>query len=153
MAAERKRRFQDQTQFLYQLVAGHRANLEELDQLFLGGRNDQTRAYALAGALVHDLIAQHGPSACGEILMRVGSGGRFDLAFAEVTGETLADMEGEFWYRHRIWTSWVPIITSSTALWLAVAILAILAIYRRRRRNREIEKQWSSEEDDEVDPD
>jgi uncharacterized membrane protein len=44
--------------------------------------------------------------------------------------------------------TWVPIIGSSTSLWLAVTVLALLAIYRRRRRNREIEERWAKEEED-----
>jgi hypothetical protein len=150
MAVERERGLEDQTQLLYQLVTGSRTNLEELNRLFLGGRNDQTRAYALAGTLVHDVLQQHGPAAFGEILMRVSRGARFDSAFADVIGMSPADMDSEFWLRQRIWTTWVPLITSSTTLWLAVTLLAILAIYMRHRRNRQLEEQWA-EEDDEVD--
>jgi hypothetical protein len=149
MAAERERRLEDQTQLLYQLATGPRTSLEELNRLFLGGQSDQTRAYALAGALVHDVFQQYGPAVCGEILMRVGRGARFDVAFADVTGKSPAEADSEFWQRQRIWTSWVPLITSSTTLWLGVTILAVLAIYMRRRRNREIEEQWAKEDDDE----
>jgi hypothetical protein len=148
MAVERKRRLEDQTQLLYQLVTGPRTNLEELNRLFLGGQNDQTRAYALAGALIHDVLQEHGPAAFGEILMRVSRGTRFDTAFADVIGMSPADVDSEFWLRQRIWTTWVPLITSSTTLWLAVTMLAILAIYIRRRRNRELEEQWAKEDDD-----
>ena len=142
MAAERDRRFQDQTQLLYQLIIGSRTSLDELDRLFSGGQSDQTRAYALAGALVHDVLQRHGQAACAEIIKRIGHGTPFAAAFADVIGLTPSDAESEFWDRQRIWTAWVPIITSSTTLWLAVTLLAILAIYRRRRRNRDIEEQW-----------
>ena len=152
MAAERDRLFQDQTQLLYQLVTGSRTSLDELDRLFAGGQSDQTRAYALAGALVHDVRQRHGPAACAEILMRIAYGTPFDAAFAEVTGLTPYKAESEFWQRQRIWTTWVPIVASSTTLWLAVTLLAILAIYRRRRRNREIERRWATEEEDDVEP-
>jgi len=151
MEVERERRFADQTQLLYQLVTGGRTNLQELDRLFSGGQSDQTRAYALAGALVHELRQRYGPSVFREILTRVNRGTKFDTAFAEVTGDTPSQAESEFWRQQRIWTSWVPIITSSTTLWLAVTMLAIVAIYVRRRRNRELEEQWAKEE--ESDPD
>jgi hypothetical protein len=150
MAVERERKLEDQTQLLYQLVTGPRTNLEELDRLFSGRQSDQTRAYALAGALVHDLLQRYGPSSGGEILMRAGRGARFDTAFAEVTGISPADADSQFWQRQRIWTSWVPVITSSTTLWLAVTLLAILAIYMRRRRNRQIEEQWAKEDGEET---
>ena len=62
MEVERGRRFQDQTQLLYQLITSGRTNLEHLDRLFTGGQNDQTRAYALAGAFIRDLAQEHGIS-------------------------------------------------------------------------------------------
>ena len=151
MEVERTRRFQDQTQLLYQLVTGGRTDLEHLDRLFTGGQNDETRAYALAGAFVHDLLQSYGSDVYREILKRVDGGAPFDAAFAGVTGVTPSNAESEFWNRQRIWTSWVPIFTSSTTLWLAVTTLALLAIYMRRRRNREIEAEWAKEEESDVD--
>jgi hypothetical protein len=146
MAAERERGFEDQTQLFYQLVTGSRTSLDELDRLFDGGQSDQVRAYALAGALVHDVFELHGPAGCAQILTRVGHGASFDAAFADVAGMTPAAAESEFWQRQRIWTNWLPIITSTTTLWMAVTLLAILAIYRRRRRNLEIAKEWEKDE-------
>jgi len=146
MAAEHAWRFEDQTQLLYQLVLGPRISLRELDRLFGGDRSDQTRAYALAGAFVRDAFKRHGSPVAGEILIRVRRGAPFDLAFADVTGLTPAGAESEFWQGQRIWSTWVPIITSSATLWTAVTLLAILAIRRRRQKNAEIEKQWEEEE-------
>ena len=82
MAAERERGFEDQTQLFYQLVTGSRTSLDELDRLFEGGQSEQVRAYALAGALVHDVFERHGPAGCAQILARVGRGAPFDGAFA-----------------------------------------------------------------------
>ena len=47
-----------------------------------------------------------------------------DAAFADVAGITPAAAESEFWQRQRIWTNWLPIITSTTTLWMAVTLLA-----------------------------
>jgi hypothetical protein len=148
MEVERERRFQDQTQLLYQLLTGGQIDLERLDRLFSGTQNNQTRAYALSGAFVHDLLQRHGSSACKEILIRVRRGTSFDDAVETVTGNTPSHEESEFWRRQRIWTSWVPIVTSSTVLWLAITMLAILAIYIRRRRNKKMEEEWEKEESD-----
>jgi hypothetical protein len=63
MSVERRRWFGDQTQLLYQLISGSRTDLEELDQLFSGSQNDQTRAYALAGAIMRDISGRYGPAA------------------------------------------------------------------------------------------
>jgi len=151
MEVERARRFQDQTQLLYHLITGGRTDLEHLDRLFSGSQSDQTRAYALAGAFVHELVREQGTSVHREILMRIRRGAPFDIAFADVTGLTPSHAESEFWNRQRIWTSWLPLVTSSATLWLGVTTLALVAIYVRRRRNRQIEEQWAKEEESDAD--
>jgi hypothetical protein len=151
MEVERQRRWQDQTQLFYQLMTGGEMDLQRLDRLFAGNQNDETRAYALAGAFVHDLLVEYGPETVKNILIRIHSGADFDTAFAAVTGSSPSHTEAEFWRRQRIWTSWIPIISSATTLWLGVTLLALLAIYMRRRRNREIEEEWAKEEDSDTD--
>lgn len=148
MAAEHGWRFEDQTQLLYQLVLGTRINLDELDDLFTGNQNAQSRAYALAGAFVRDLLHRHGTAVAAEILRRVGRGTSFESAFRNVTGQTPSQAESDFWQRQRIWTTWVPILTSSATLWALVTLLALFAIRRRRQKNAEIEKKWEEEGDD-----
>jgi hypothetical protein len=150
MEVERERRFQDQTELFYQLVKGGQTDLKQLDDLFTGTQSDQTRAYAIAGALVHDLVRSYGPGAFREILNRVHREVPFDTAFADVTGVSPLAAESEFWRRQRIWTSWIPVLTSSATLWLAVTLLAILAIVMRRRRNRQMERQWEKEEESDL---
>jgi len=146
MAVERTWRFQDQTQLLYQLMLGSRTSLAGLDRLFGGTPSDQTRAYALAGSFVRDLLQERGAKIPGGILMRVGRGSSFDDAFTAATGKTPATANSEFWERQRIWTTWVPIVTSTATLWLAVTVLALFAIRRRRQKDAEIEEKWEEEE-------
>lgn len=148
MLAERGWRFADESQFLYQLALGSQASLAEIDNLFSGGANDQTRAYALAGALVRDLFSRDHADGPGEILRLVRTGRAFEAAFRDVTGVTPLDAERRFWERQRIWTSWLPLLFSSELLWIAIALLAILAIWRRRVRDAEIRKKWDEEEDE-----
>lgn len=151
MAVERDRQFQDETQLLYQLVTGGRSDMEAVDRLFSGTQNDQIRAYALAGAFVHDIVRRFGPQVIQEILQGVNRGATFDSAYGNATGETLANAQLEFWRSQRIWTSWIPILTSSTLLWSTITILAIFAFYMRRRRNRQIEQQWEDDEKSDED--
>src|SRR5262249_56426725 len=56
MEVERMRRFQDQTQLLYELVTGGRTHLEHLHRLFSCGPNQETRAPAFSRPLVSDLL-------------------------------------------------------------------------------------------------
>lgn len=148
MTAERARRFQDQTQLFYQVMTGSAAGFDELDRLFSGSQADQTRAYALAGAMVGDLFQRYGSNVARNVLWRVGHGESFDVAFADVADKTLAGFESDFWKGQRVWTSWLPILSSTTVLWLGITGLALLAIYFRHRKNRKIEKQWEEEDGD-----
>jgi len=45
----------------------------------------------------------------------------------------------------------VPILGSSTMLWSVITIIALLAIYMRRKRNRQIEAEWAKEDSQQDD--
>jgi hypothetical protein len=149
LAAERGWKFRDQTQLFMQLVSGSRLSLDELDRLFAGGQSDQRRAYLISGALVQGLLAEHGDTAGGRILEKVGRGVPFQTAFADVAGQSPSAVEAEFWTRQRVWTTWIPILFSQETLWLVITLLAIVAIQRRRKRNAEMRKRWEEEEEEE----
>ena len=149
MAAERSWGFGDQTRLLYQLVLGRDTSLAEMERLFEDSQSSpssEARAYALSGALVRDLVEQHGPAAPREILARMRGGAAFDRAFAEITGVTPGEAESDFRQRQRIWTTWFPIITSSATLWVAVTIIALWAIRRRRQKDAALRRKFEEEE-------
>jgi hypothetical protein len=145
MAAERPR-FRDQTDIFFHLVARSRLSLWDIDRLFEGGQADQTRAYLLSRTLVWNLLREHGESAGGQILEKVGRGAAFESAFTNVIGKSTAKAEADFWNSRRVWTTWIPVLLSQEVLWLAITLLAVLAIWRRRRRNAALRKEWEEEE-------
>ncbi|MDH4066281.1 MAG: hypothetical protein OEW19_17905, partial [Acidobacteriota bacterium] len=65
-----------------------------------------------------------------------------------VTARSIGQFEAEFWDRQRTWTMWIPLIASSTVLWLGVIGLAALAVRRRRRHAAEIRRRWADEDDE-----
>ena len=146
MSAEHGWRFRDQSQLFYQLVSGSRESLDALDRLFQGTQVDQNRAYLLSGALVRQLLGNHGQTTGGRILEKIARGASFEAAFSDVTGRSPATADTEFWNSQRVWTTWLPILFSQEVLWMAVTVLALLAIRQRRRRNAEMQKKWDEEE-------
>jgi hypothetical protein len=148
MAAERQRGLRDQTQLFLHLASGSRLSFDNIDRLFNGGQDDQTRAYLLSGTLVWDLLKEHGESAAGRILEEVGRGSSFETAFRNVTGKSTTTAEAEFWKRQRVWTTWLPILFSQETLWMAITLLVFLAIWRVRKRSAEIRKRWEEEDKD-----
>jgi hypothetical protein len=154
MSVERGWRLQDEGQLIYQLAVGSRTDLDGLDRMFSGEQPEVTRAYALSGALVHDVLQRHGAGVAAGILSRMNEGASFDHAFTETVGMSPADAEADFWRRQYTLGAWLPTLTSTTTLWFVVTVLAILAIIRRVMKNRAIEKQWEEEETGESkDPD
>ena len=145
MAAERPR-FRDQTQLFLQLASGSTVSFHELDRLFDGGKTDQSRAYLLSRAVVRDLLNKHGEDSGGRILDQMGRGASFETAFRDIIGTSTTTAEGNFWNSQRAWTTWLSILSSQETLWMAITILAILAIWRKRRRAAALRKQWDEEE-------
>lgn len=146
MAAERTWGLEDDARLLGALTLVARTDLEEIDALFTHDEGARTRAYTLAGAFVRDLLRRHGSSAPGAMLARMAGGTSFETAFAEITGQSLAAAETTFWSRHRFWTIWAPFLTTSTALWMVVTLIALYAILRRRQQRAAIRKRWEEEE-------
>ncbi len=146
MAVERPWALEDRTRLASALLFGPRLDLSAIDALFLGNQGQQTRGYSLAAAVVRDLMREHGAGAPAGILRSVAQGRTFEYAVASVTAQSIPTFESAFWDRQRTWTVWIPLIASSTVLWLGVIGIAALAVRRRRRRGAEIRRRWADEE-------
>lgn len=107
---------------------------------------DTTQAYLLSAALVEDIRGHHGPAAIGAIAQQVASGLPFDAAFAAATGERVDTAADRAWRGHRRLSRWVPVLTSPSAAWTLIMILAGVAFVVRLRRVRELRRRWDEEE-------
>jgi hypothetical protein len=146
MTAERAWNLEDRGRVAYALALGPRVGLDRLDDLFAGDQRAQSRAYALAGAFARDLLGAYGRGAPAAILRRVATGEPFAGAFARVTGVALVAAEDAFWRRQRLWSVWVPLATSTSALWMVVTVLALYAMRTRRRKSAALRERWEQEE-------
>jgi hypothetical protein len=133
MLAARRWRFRDESQLALALLRGDKVPLWKLDDLFHGGRWQVERAYALSGALVQDLLDRYGTGLPAAVLSRLRDGLPFDEAFRRTTGASLFDVGEAFWARQTVWKRWLPVLTSTAVLWLAITLLAIVAALKRRR--------------------
>ncbi len=121
-------------------------DLAGLDARFAGGRDEVERAYALSAAFVRSLLQRHGPQAAAAVLAAASRGLPFEAAFAQAAGEPLAAAEAAFWRRHGLLYRWLPLLTSSATLWLAITLLALWAARRRRARAAALLRRWDEEE-------
>lgn len=137
---------EDRSYVAFALLTESDVSLTELDRRFSRGQGEVNKAYAVAGDFVRGLFEEHGPEVAADILAGVRHGLTFDEAFAHATGTSLAAAEAAFHRRQSIWYRWVPILTSSVTLWLAITLLALVAIRRRRVRDAAKLKRWEEEE-------
>ncbi|HEX7669524.1 MAG TPA: hypothetical protein VF395_08075, partial [Polyangiaceae bacterium] len=156
MLAARSWRLRDQTELALGLLSGPRVPLWKLDDLFQGDRRQVEHGYALSGTLVQDLLERYGSAVPRIALARVARGDTFDEAIRSATGATLLDIGEAFFERQASLKRWIPILTSTAALWFGISVLAIIAGFRKRRRRVELEEEageGESEAESEQPPD
>ena len=151
VAAERPWGLEDQSRLWWQLIAGPRATVGDIDRLF-DAEPSRPRAYSLSTAMVREMLRAYGATAPAAILRELSTGAGFDAAVVGVTGRPMGAVEHAFWDRHRVWTAWVPLVTSGNALWLGVIVLAAFAVGHRRRRAAEVRRRWNDAEAAAVEP-
>lgn len=146
MAAARAWTLEDRTQLAWGVLTGGPETLAELESAFRESAPAARTAYALASALVRDMERAAGPGVTAKVLRRLGEGAPFDVAFEAAVGQPLAGFAGAFFRRQTFWNRWLPFLTSSTLLWLAITFLALAAFRRRRRRDADQARRWDAEE-------
>jgi hypothetical protein len=131
------------------LAAGGNPSLADLERLFNSETQPETAsAYLLAAALVSDIRQRHGAAAPGAIVDRVARGAVFAEAFALETGDTPDEAAARAWQIYRRWTSWIPVVTSASSLWVGIMALAVIAFLITRRKRWRRRRQWEQEEVD-----
>ena len=121
-------------------------SLADLDDAFSRGGSEAARAYALSAALVRHLQRRVGTDFTARTLVGVATGSTLREAFRKATGHSLDAEARAFFGREAFWRTWVPFLTSSTGLWMAITLLALWAIRRRRMRDGEIRARFAEEE-------
>jgi hypothetical protein len=123
---------------------------EDVTRLFASTTQPESAlAYALSAALVTDVQRRHGMDTPGRVAAQVAAGVPFSRAFETETGETPDRAAARAWLVYRRWTNWVPALTSGSAIWTAIMVVAgvaYVAVRRRRARRRWL---WDLEEEEE----
>ena len=145
-AAERSWNLETRSRFVWEMLAGSPVTPGELEGLFAQGPPHVARAYVLADRLVRDLLEAHGPDTAARILFVMSRGAPFDAALYEVTGLSVDMVVRGFWQRHAVWESWIGFAGHPFTQWLVITGLALVAIWRHRRRRSERRRQWEMEE-------
>ena len=146
MAAGRERVVEDDLREALAVLAGPRLRFAEVDELFRGGRSEASRAYALSSAFFGDLLARHGSAFPRRVLRRMAAGEPFEEAFRNATGVAFRDESGDFWRSRRSPERWLPLLTSTAAVWLGIVLLSAWAVRVVKRRRAARIAAWEVEE-------
>lgn len=137
---------EDRARFAMAVLGGRARSTENLNSAFDGSDTEVRRAYAMSAAFVRFIQQQYGTLAPATVLRGLARGLEFDDAFLAATGVSLARAEYAFFEKDAFWNTWLPFLTSTGALWMAVTLLALVAIHRRRVRSRQMIEHWEAEE-------
>jgi len=144
--AAREWGLEDRARYAAAVLGRSPRSTRQLDAAFRGSASEARRAYALSSAFVRHLRTEYGSSTPAEILRGIRQGLAIDDAFQRAVGRDLKTVERRFFREQAFWNTWVPFLTSSVALWMAVTALALLAFVRRRARSLAMHESWEMEE-------
>jgi hypothetical protein len=145
--AAREWGIEDRARFAMAVLGARPHGVRDLDASFEGSGPQIMRAYALSSAFVRFIQRRYGPTAPAMMLDGVARDLSFNEAFRRATGESLVHAEQVFFGKEAFWTTWLPFLTSTGALWMAITILALVAIRRRSVRSQQMLEAWDEEEE------
>jgi hypothetical protein len=93
------------------------------------------------------MAKKYGGDSLKECVRLIAEGRRIDEALAGATGLDSFWLERKWLKDIKSRYKWVSLISSWVFLWGLVVLIAVLAYWRRKLRNRQIIRQWEEEED------
>jgi hypothetical protein len=127
------------------VIAHHVIPLAELDH-FASEGSEVTVAYAESADFVRFLLRDSDRARFASVLGRVRAGNPFDRALADAYGTDLRKLEYEWHEDLSQRFSVIPMLTGGGVIWALIAVLAVVAWLKRRRRAREKLAEWAREE-------
>lgn len=144
--AAREWGLEDGARFAAAVIGPGPESLAEVERGFALDPGRVARSYALSAALVRYFLRLGGRDAVAVLLGHMRRGATFEDAFQRVAGRALDRFEADFFGHEVLWRTWVPFLSSTAALWMLITALALVAIWRRHRRDLAIRARWAEEE-------
>ncbi|HEX9756343.1 MAG TPA: peptidase MA family metallohydrolase [Nitrospiria bacterium] len=129
------------------VLSGTLIPLEDLTQAFGGNHFDVQKAYFQSYSLVHYLLSTYGPSRFRHFVLLLSKGKSFEQALQNAFDITPQAFETK-WKRYLAFRfNWVPLLTSTGVLWGLITVSLIGIYFVRKRKNKEILKEWAEQEE------
>lgn len=128
------------------LLFGSLIPLSELTYGFPRQTSRARLAYAQSHSLVDYIRGQWGEDGLRRLTHSLAAGEDPERALQSATGLSGAELERRWVKSLKLRFSWVPIITSTAALWAALTALSLYVWRRKRAAARERLRRWEEEE-------
>jgi len=136
----------------YQLTIGmlriNHVPLSKLKNTFPDNEYDIKIAYAESFSFVNYLVKIYGDDFLKKLLIRLGSGEKFDSAIISLTKKSVEEIEKDWIDDSLKYYRWIPFIASTTFIWMIITLLSIFIYWKRYKKIKLIHKRWEEEEND-----
>lgn len=120
--------------------------LSDLNARLRGGEEEARLAYLLSYTAVHRLLDMGGPAALASLFARLRSGDSMDAALRSVYGVTEAQFVRRWEKGVRDRYGWLFLLSRASLFWIAITLLLLLVVWRRRRYDRQRMERLRREE-------
>jgi len=121
--------------------------LYELAQDFPQNESQARMAYTQSCSIVTYMTEKYGSDSLRQCIRLIAEGRSIDEAMAGAIGIDTIWLERKWLKDLKKRYKWVSLVTSWVVLWGFVVLVALLAYWRRRLKNRRIIRQWEEEEE------
>jgi hypothetical protein len=127
------------------VLTGALIPLSEITEGFPQHENRAELAYCQSFYLISFLLNKYGRPLFHRFIREYCRGKLLNQVLVETYGMDLDQLEKRWQGYLRMRFSWIPLITSATALWFLLALLFILAYAKKRKLKRRFYEQWDKE--------
>jgi hypothetical protein len=128
------------------VLTGTLIPLSEITEGFPQQENRAELAYCQSFYLISFLMNKYGTPLFHRFIGEYSRGTPLNQVLVEIYGMDLDQLEERWQGYLRMRFSWIPLITSATALWFLLALLFLLAYAKKRKMKTRFYEQWDKEE-------
>jgi hypothetical protein len=133
--------------------SGHLLNLDLLEEVNQFQGEKAALAYTESFAAYQFLEEQYGREGVGELLSALGEGLSLEQAFLRTTGTAYPEFQAALVHRLKEQSNVLNLLTDPGMLWGALALFIIVGWWIKKRRAKDIERRWRTEDRIQGEPD
>ena len=120
--------------------------LYELSEDFPQNESRAHMAYAQSCSIITFMVRRYGHDSLRECIRLIAEGRGIDQALAGATGIDTFWLERRWRKSLKSRYKWISLVSSWVVLWGFIVLIALIAYWRRKLKNRQILRQWEEEE-------